>query len=380
MEDDEKKELDELLEAANGSPSKKLVDTFQKTADKFDWASVEDAVVKYYSEKDVKLAELYGKKAQEGSNKKEHALKKLQFLSEKYGASKEKQWINYTKAQIFKVDPRATQVRVHTSSPMQEIRFELILNDGYNVTQSITDEMLHWALQTGEKALQHVTNSLVQDFKNKIKYTHPIPKPPLGMVNNQYDFSKYEFQPLVDNKDWQKLFSESVLSAEKYYKSIGLVSGPPSVNKLELSSPPTPPEKDKEFDTGPELAYNKAISQVKLKSLQHKSVYDNWGNLKKEVNDQLKKTAKILEEAKAKQKKIYQKQYGFNGTRVKDNLREVLPCLYQIVKCPGCKHEMQLSEVIICLNDNHDWTREAIADWSESLDIDISVREKEDNE
>jgi hypothetical protein len=50
-------------------------------------------------------------------------------------------------------------------------------------------------------------------------------------------------------------------------------------------------------------------------------------------------------------------------------------------RCPECKKhavddaqfpERKLSEVIIDLNDNHKWTREQIADWLETLDVDLS--------
>lgn len=42
--------------------------------------------------------------------------------------------------------------------------------------------------------------------------------------------------------------------------------------------------------------------------------------------------------------------------------------------CPVCEDAMSLQWTIIHLNDNHEWTREAIADWLDGLPVDLTVR------
>lgn len=61
-------------------------------------------------------------------------------------------------------------------------------------------------------------------------------------------------------------------------------------------------------------------------------------------------------------------------------LETVLPALEQTVACPACGNSDDpvcssgecLEWIIIGLNDRHKWTREQIADWLESLDIDLT--------
>lgn len=57
-----------------------------------------------------------------------------------------------------------------------------------------------------------------------------------------------------------------------------------------------------------------------------------------------------------------------------------LPALDEMVKHPVTGQTAALRDVIINLNDISKWTREAIADWLETLDIDISFKTKENNE
>jgi hypothetical protein len=57
-----------------------------------------------------------------------------------------------------------------------------------------------------------------------------------------------------------------------------------------------------------------------------------------------------------------------------------LPALDEIVKNPVTRNTGTLRSVIISLNDGSKWTREAIADWLETLDIDISFKTKENDE
>lgn len=390
MSDEEKKELDDLLEAANGKKDAKLNLGFKFTSEdgkvyvdskNFDWANVEDIVKETldYSDKDAKLAEIYGKKAQMASG---------------YGAGKTKQWINYTKNKIYQADPRASTVRVHIDPTMFSTSFELILNDGWHAMVSISDELLHQALQAkGEGLILKMTDNLVSDIKHKIKETHPVPKivntnkPNYELLYNNIGSdikNKLEdFKPILNDEEWANILKKTATEeAKKWWGEASWEKHPPMQqikSPFPPSPPPTPPEKDKEYSTGPELEYNKAVKQLHKTYLKEGSAYSTWGNLKVA----LEQAIKLKEEIKKQKYELATKTYkGFNGSKVQDDLREVLPCLYQTVKCPACKknYTAVMSEIIIHLNDEHDWTREAIADWSESLDIDISVKEKEDNE
>lgn len=62
--------------------------------------------------------------------------------------------------------------------------------------------------------------------------------------------------------------------------------------------------------------------------------------------------------------------YADSGWR----LSEALPALAQEVKVP-CDHygvKVDLQNIIIHLNDSHEWTREQIADWLDTLDLDLA--------
>lgn len=60
-------------------------------------------------------------------------------------------------------------------------------------------------------------------------------------------------------------------------------------------------------------------------------------------------------------------------------LSKAIPDMSATVKCPkeSCGMTDSLSGVIIHLNDNEGWTRESIADWLESLDLDLQFKEKD---
>lgn len=72
------------------------------------------------------------------------------------------------------------------------------------------------------------------------------------------------------------------------------------------------------------------------------------------------------------------------ATIVQRNLKKLFPGLVELVTCPVCKNknatidsqQMQLDRAIIHLNDTHMWSREAVADWLESLDVDIAMKEE----
>lgn len=61
-------------------------------------------------------------------------------------------------------------------------------------------------------------------------------------------------------------------------------------------------------------------------------------------------------------------------------LLKMLPALNATANCPvflstsSCFFAADLQTVIIHLNDHHKWTREQIADWLETLDLDLSFR------
>lgn len=56
-----------------------------------------------------------------------------------------------------------------------------------------------------------------------------------------------------------------------------------------------------------------------------------------------------------------------------------LPGLWEDVVHPVTKHTDKLQHVIINLNDKQRWTREQIADWLETLDIDLRFKTGEEN-
>lgn len=67
--------------------------------------------------------------------------------------------------------------------------------------------------------------------------------------------------------------------------------------------------------------------------------------------------------------------FGIRLPRVADwvvprHIEEIFPCLDDLfVKCPaGCGERTSLGELLVHLNDDHRWTREAIADWVAKTD------------
>lgn len=64
------------------------------------------------------------------------------------------------------------------------------------------------------------------------------------------------------------------------------------------------------------------------------------------------------------------------GATVVNAMEKLLPDIKKIVACPACGDEDTLKFIIIHLNDSHGWTREAQADWVESLDLDLEFKTK----
>lgn len=81
--------------------------------------------------------------------------------------------------------------------------------------------------------------------------------------------------------------------------------------------------------------------------------------------------------------------YGapFEDRSDQEKLLKLLPGLMKDVVCPQChaddSHEHEESsvwEIVQRLNDSHKWSREQIADWLETLDIDITFPIGEEND
>jgi hypothetical protein len=60
------------------------------------------------------------------------------------------------------------------------------------------------------------------------------------------------------------------------------------------------------------------------------------------------------------------------------NQIDLLPGLSAKVKHPVTKSEGIIKDIIINLNDYHKWTREAVADWLETLDVDLRFKSPDD--
>lgn len=61
--------------------------------------------------------------------------------------------------------------------------------------------------------------------------------------------------------------------------------------------------------------------------------------------------------------------------KVLEGLSGIIPSLTNEIPCPGCDDGLPdtLYKAIICLNDFHEWSRERIAQWTESLSLDLSI-------
>jgi hypothetical protein len=75
------------------------------------------------------------------------------------------------------------------------------------------------------------------------------------------------------------------------------------------------------------------------------------------------------------------KELTLAGPTPAQEVSEIVPALTRhIVPCPregSCgKNNLQLDRAIIHLNDSHEWSREKIADWLDSLDIDLTIQPK----
>lgn len=71
-------------------------------------------------------------------------------------------------------------------------------------------------------------------------------------------------------------------------------------------------------------------------------------------------------------------QTGFSSSKVTRSLKNAIPDIQKEVKCPACDRVSTVMSTCIHLNDNHRWKREAIADWTETLDLDLQFRPVEE--
>ena len=76
-----------------------------------------------------------------------------------------------------------------------------------------------------------------------------------------------------------------------------------------------------------------------------------------------------------------QGQVAFGNGAIKnpiyDELIKLVPTLDSTnIQCPECSIDFVLGGVIPHLNDSHEWTRDHIADWLETLDVDLTIQSK----
>jgi hypothetical protein len=55
-------------------------------------------------------------------------------------------------------------------------------------------------------------------------------------------------------------------------------------------------------------------------------------------------------------------------------MADLIPDVRETVGCPGCNHKDPVYEMIQHVNDHHRWSREKIADWIETLELDLTFK------
>lgn len=291
------------------------------------------------------------------------------------------------------IDPRITKVYSGFDAAQHAWKLRLKFNDGFILDYHIFSEVLE------NESTDQLWSKVTSDCKALITEKHPLPKPTIiggvpsiqgGAGIKKSDFVMMEELLSQDEKvaysAAKKAMFEQLYSAPISYKEMGTILGGSSTGKTSFVAPPptTPP-------VDPEKVWAKLANEDyfdslnfmygKLAQIAGTKHPDLYGPLAAKAA-QAKATAHKKYQAKLLQATAYgPHQHGFSGQVVQDSLRQVLPCLYERVKCPAksCGSSMVMSECIIHLNDEHDWTREAIADWAEALEIDTSVKGEEDN-
>lgn len=305
------------------------------------------------------------------------------------GVPTAKQFCTYLRQKLSHVDARVTDVKMWWAPEAGSWNFTIYLDNGNKVAYGLSEHMIEASSKDPEQLAYKVANDVAATIKKQFGPHKPKQPPYLlgGQVGHYYTSPVHNF---IDG-GWDKVSTTAMgaytkaqamqqqgFTKEEIFKEI--YGGGPATK----SPPPTPPEKDKDYGISPDYVYNEAVKHLKNSAASDKYHNDLWGHLKKDTLAFIEQ----IEQNKAEWAKKNAHKYknynlntnGFSGHVVQDSLRDVLPCLYEVVKCPhqGCSNSRVMSEQIIHLNDEHDWTREAIADWAESLDIDISVKEREE--
>jgi hypothetical protein len=277
------------------------------------------------------------------------------------------QWLTWMKQQMQKLHPGVTKVSISKDEAWQAVRFNVSLKvagNNYLFVETASMELL-----SKTDNLEDVGHEILKRLKNKIEYDFPHNTPGMGkpgnmtVVSNPYmDANKMFIVPQDMHNDFEKYAKSYGDSKFKGLADIWLEKHKPV--------PPVPPEEDKKYYVTPQQAYNEALQKIEQHAVEVKNNNTTWGEISKVV-------AKAIKEQLAAAKLAESKRTGFSGTTVQDSLKNVLPCLYEQVKCPApaCNEGSDMANMIIHLNDGHLWSREQIADWAEALDIDISVKE-----
>lgn len=124
-------------------------------------------------------------------------------------------------------------------------------------------------------------------------------------------------------------------------------------------------------------AVAKAVSQSESVEVEHskKSSPKKKADLNEKVSEQHKYNIyqmKTFNEVKAYKEVSSTK--GLPGHPVVHNLNKIFNGLGQTVLHPVGNYKISLANCVVSLNDSHGWSREKIADWIETLDIDTTVK------
>lgn len=69
---------------------------------------------------------------------------------------------------------------------------------------------------------------------------------------------------------------------------------------------------------------------------------------------------------------VYSQSYGFKT----ESIMTSVPGVKEVAKCPLCVYTDKVWDIVIHCNDEHRMARPEIADWLETLDIDLSFSER----
>lgn len=294
-------------------------------------------------------AQLYGKAAQMGNYTGEDA--------------EQHKWLTWMRHQMLKLHPGVTKTEISKELPWHRVRFDVYINalgQMYKFTQAVSMDLM-----VSAPNLEDLGHHILKDLEAQIDKAFPQATPKLGnMTVVQSKFMDPDKLLLVP-EDLHDSFSKYAAGL-KEYKFLELATNWLNDHKPPPPPIPVPPDEDKDFKNSPVVEYNMALKKIENHAKDIGGAGKIWGEMYNTVQHYEKE--KILAQKKAHEQ-------GFRGNVVQDSLRQVLPCLYQQVKCPVCQHSDNMADMIIHLNDGEMWSREQIADWAESLDIDISVKE-----